>query len=300
MHNVTAQGVRRRRLAAAALTAGLALAGCARTVSSSELTGFGAAAASLGRQTDLNFAEANRIARVAAVDRFVRSGAVGLTEAPFAPAVPTEVANDWRAAFADLERYGLLLGTLVDDDQRKQTTAAFKGFGAELNTGVVGAKISPGVAAAFSALAGTLVEIEAQQRAREILARTDPQLRALLTAMADAIGGSDAKGLRGTVAAAWTASGGRAQRSYALAVEAKRDEDTRRAIVTDYLTLIDRRQSQLATLAGLRSSLLALADAHSAAAAGSPRPIGEFLGIIDVRLGEVIALSKSIEKETAK
>lgn len=290
----------RFRALALASAASLALPGCASTVSSTQLTGFGTAAASLSRQTDLNFSEANRIARVAAVDRFVRSGATRLSEDPFQPVVTADVANDWRSAFANLERYGLLLGTLTGDDQRKETTAAFKGLGVELNTGVVGAKISPGVAAAFSSLAGTLVEVQAQQRAREILVRTDPQVRALLTGMADAIGASDNDGLRATVGAAWTASGGRAQRAYVLAVEAKRDEDARRAIVADYLGQLDRRQAQLASLANLRASLLALADAHSAAAAGSKRPIGELLGVIDARLGEVLALSKAIDKETAK
>jgi hypothetical protein len=294
------RGRRHGRLAATALAACMALAGCVRTTSTTELTGFGTAAASLGRQTGLDFAEANRVARAAAVDRFVRSGAVGLTEAPFAPAVPAEVANDWREAFGDLERYGLLLGALSDEDQRGRTTAAFRNLGVELKAGAAGARISPGVAAGISSLAGTLIGIEAQRRSREILTRTDPPVRALLTAMADAIGASDAEGLRGTVAAAWTASGARFQRAYALAVEARRDEDARRAIVTDYLALLDRRQAQLATLADLRHSLLALADAHSAAAAGSRRPIGDLLGVIDDRLTEVASLSRSIEKETAK
>ena len=124
MDTGTGRGTRRRRWAAA-LAAGLAVAGCARTVSSSERTGFGTAAASLGRLTDLNLAEANRIARVAAVDWFVRSGSIGLTEAPFARAVPPEVANDWRAAFSNLERYGLLLRTMTNEDQRKQTSTVF-------------------------------------------------------------------------------------------------------------------------------------------------------------------------------
>jgi hypothetical protein len=266
----------------------------------SELTGFGTAAASLSRQTDLNFLEANRIARVAAVDRFIRSGDTRLAQNTFEPLITAEVGNDWRSAFEDLERYGLLLGTLTGDEQRKQTTAAFRNLGVELNTGVAGAKISPGVAAGFSALAGTLVEMGAQRRAREILVRTDPQIRTLLEAMAEAIGASDREGLRGTVATAWTTTGGRTQRAYAAAVEARRDEDARRAIVNEYLALQDRRQAQIASLAGLRTSLLALADAHSAAAAGSRRPLGELLGIIDARLGEVIALSKDIEKEVSK
>lgn len=290
----------RRGRALAGLVAASMLTGCANTVSSSELTGFGTAAATLSRQTDANFAEANRIARSAAVDRFVRSAAVGLTDAPFAPAVSAEVANEWRSAFSNLERYGLLLGTLTDTNQGKRTTTAFRNLGIELRSGVVGAKISPGVAAGFSALAGALVDMETQQRAREILQRTDPNVRALLSAMAEAIGASDGEGLRGTVGSAWTASGTRLQRNYALAVEAKRDEDARRGIVTEYLTTLDRRQAQLASLASLRSSLLALADAHTAAAAGSPRPIGELLGIVEARLDEITALSKQIEKEPAK
>jgi hypothetical protein len=294
-----ATGVRIGALALASAAA-LALAGCANTVSSTELTGFGTAAAALSRQTDLNFAEANRVARSAAVDRFVRSGAIGLTEAPFAPVVTAGVADEWRTAFSNLERYGLLLGTLANDNQRKQTTTAFKDLGVELNKGVVGAKISPGVAAGFSALAGALVDMQAQRRAREILQRTDPQVRALTTAMADAVGASDTEGLRGTVASAWTASGGRNQRAYALAVEGKRDEEARRTIVFDYLGQLDKRQAQLASLASLRASLFALADAHSAAAAGSKRPIGELLAIIQARLDEIVALSKSIEKESAK
>lgn len=142
--------------------------------------------------------------------------------------------------------------------------------------------------------------MEAQRRAREILQRTDPQVRSLLTAMAEAVGPTDAEGLRGTVGSAWTTSGGRDQRAYALAVEAKRDEDARRTIVVDYLSLLDRRQAQLASLASLRSSLLALADAHSAAAAGSKRPIGELLRIFETRLDEIVALSKSIEQESGK
>lgn len=110
----------RIRIFALASASVLALPGCANSISSTELTGFGTAAALLGRQTDVNFAEANRIARLAAVDRFVQSGAIGLTEAPFAPAVPAEVAMEWRAAFSSLERYGLLLGTLTADDQRNR------------------------------------------------------------------------------------------------------------------------------------------------------------------------------------
>ncbi|TVV74521.1 hypothetical protein [Sphingomonas solaris] len=290
---------RRTTALVAALFAATALAGCARTVSSADLTGFGTAAAALQRQTDANFAGADRIARAAAVDRFVRSGTVGLTEKPFPPAVPPDVAAAWRSALFYLERYGLLLGTLTDPQQGAQTTDAFKQLGVELNGGGVGAGISPGVAAAFSSLAGALVQEDARRKALGVLRRNDPHVRGLLTAMAEAIGATDGEGLRGTVAAAWTASTGALQRTYAVAAT-QHDEAHQRSIMNEYLSALGRRQAQLNDLAALRQSFLALADAHSAAADGSKRPVGELLDVIEGRLDEVRDLAKDIGEEGAR
>ncbi|PTQ59348.1 hypothetical protein C8J26_3092 [Sphingomonas aurantiaca] len=292
-------GIRKTSVFAAALLAATALPGCSRTVSSADLIGFGTAAAALQRQTDANFASADRIARAAEVDRFVRSGAVGLTEKPFPPAVPPDVAAAWRSALFYLERYGLLLGTLTDPQQGAQTTDAFKQLGVELNGGVAGAGISPGVAAAFSSLAGALVQEDARRKALGILRRNDPHVRGLLTAMAEAIGATDGEGLRGTVAAAWTTSTGELQRTYAVAA-AQHDEPRQRSIVNDYLSALGRRQAQLNDLAALRHSFLGLADAHSAAADGSKRPVGELLDLIEGRLDEVRDLAKDIEEEDAR
>jgi len=293
------QQFRRVTLLSAAFLAATALAGCARTVSSTDLTGFGTAAAVLQKQTDVNFAGANGIARAAEVDRFVRSGAVGLTEKPFPPAVPPDVAAAWRSALGYLERYGLLLGTLTDSQQGAQTTEAFKQLGVELNGGAVGAGISPGVAAAFSSLAGALVRDSARRKALDILRRNDPHVRGLLTAMAEAIGDTDGEGLRGTVGAAWTASTGELQRAYAAAAT-NHDEASQQSIVNDYLSALNRRQAQLNDLAALRQSFLALADAYSAAADGSKRPVGELLDVIEGRLDEVRDLAKEIKEEGAR
>lgn len=278
------------------LLVGAALAGCGRTVSSTDLDGFDRASAAVAKQVEVNLADANRIARTAAVDRFVRSYAVGITEDRFPPAVPSDVVASWRSALSGLERYGLLLSTLTDPEQGAQTSEAFKRLGVELNGGTIGAGISPGVASGFATLAGTLVELQGQRRAREILRRTDPQVRALLTAMADAVGRSDGEGLRGTVASSWTASTGELQRSYAAAAE-KRDEPRQRALAGEYLVALDRRQAQLGSLAALRSSLLALADAHTAAADGSRRPVGELLSVVEGRLDDVSRTTGEIERE---
>lgn len=165
----------------------------------------------------------------------------------------------------------------------------------QLNTGPAEAGLNPGVSAGFSALAGALVDLRAQASAREIMRTTDPKVRVLLTAMADAVGKGDGDGLRGTVASNWTAILSNQQRAYAVAATEKA-EARQRQIVADYLAGIDRRDAQLAALAGLRSSLLGLADAHAAAAAGSRRPFDEVLKDVNQRLDRTEAAYQAIER----
>ncbi|MEG8043841.1 hypothetical protein QP164_14425 [Sphingomonas sp. LR59] len=60
----------------------LLTASCA-TTPSADLSGFGRAATGLQADVGTTFTEANRIARSVEVDRFVRSGAIGLSERRF-------------------------------------------------------------------------------------------------------------------------------------------------------------------------------------------------------------------------
>lgn len=251
------------------------VASCA-TAPSTDLTGFGRTASGLQADVATTFAEANRLTRSVEVDRFVRSGAIALSERRFPPAVPADVAARWRSALGDLARYGNLLATLTGRGRGAVRTDAFRRLGEQIASGSTAVDLDPGIAAGFASLAGGLVDLRAQSSARDILRRTDPDVRGLLTAMADAVGRSDAEGLRGTVASNWTTALSSHQRSYAAAAT-ERSEARQRQIVADYLAGIDRRDAQLASLAALRSSLLGLADAHAAAAAGSRRPFEELL-----------------------
>ena len=284
--------IKHRRLAAALPL--LVAASCA-TTQSTDLTGFGRAAAGLQADVGTTFAEANRLARSVEVDRFVRSGAVALSERRFPPAVPPEVAARWRAALGDLARYGNLLATLTGTSRGGVQTDAFRRLGVQLTSGTTAADLDPGVTAGFAALAGALVDLRAQSTARDILRRTDPDVRRLLVAMADAVGSSDAEGLRGTVASNWTAALTAYQRTYAVAATEKADA-RQRQIVADYLASVDRRDAQLSSLAGLRSSLLGLADAHTAAAAGSRRPFDEVLKDVNDRVARTEATYRAVEK----
>lgn len=272
------------------LTAG----GCA-TAPSADLTGFGRAALTLQTEAATTFADANRLTRSVEVDRFVRSGAIALSERRFPAAVPPEVGVKWRGALGDLARYGNLLATLSGRGRGGVQTEAFRELGVQLNAGPTAADLDPGVSAGFAALAGALVDLRAQASTRDILRRTDPDVRALLAAMANAIGRNDLEGLRGTVASSWTTALSVYQRTYAVAATEKADA-RQRQIVADYLTGIDRRDAQLAALAGLRASLLGLADAHTAAANGSRRPFDEMLKDVNERLNRTEATYRAIDK----
>lgn len=272
----------------------LAISGCA-TAPSADLTGFGRAASTLQADVATTFAEANKLTRSVEVDRFVRSGAIGLSERRFPLAVPAEVAAKWRGVLSDLARYGNLLATLTGRERGGVQTDAFRELGVQLNAGPTTLDLDPGISAGFAALAGALVDLRAQASARDILRNTDPKVRALLTAMADAVGTSDTEGLRGTVASNWTTALASYQRGYAEAATMKVDA-RQRQIVADYITGIDKRDGQLAALAGLRASLLSLADAHAAAANGSKRPFDEVLKDVNDRLKRTEATYQAIEK----
>ena len=272
-----------------------ALAASCTTAPSVDLDGFGRAAGALQANVGTSFADANRLARSVEVDRFVRSGAIALSERRFPPAVPPEVAAKWRSALGDLARYGTLLATLTDARRGGVQTEAFRQLGTQLNAGRTAADLDPGITAGFASLAGALVDLKAQASARDILRRTDPDVRALLTAMANAVGSTDGEGLRGTVASNWTAALAGYQRTYAVAATEKA-EARQRQIVADYLSGLDKRDAQLAALASLRSSLLSLADAHTAAAAGSRRPFDEVLRDVNERIALTEATYRALEK----
>lgn len=276
----------------------LSLAGlmACTTTPSADLAGFGRAATGLQTEVGTSFTEANRLARSAEIDRFVRSGAIGLSERRFPTAVPPEVAAHWRTALGDLARYGSLLASLTEPGRGGVRTDALRQLGVQFNAGsATSTDLDPGISAGFAALAGILVDLRAQDSAREVLRRTDPKVRQLLLAMAEAVGTSDQAGLRGTVASNWTAALSAYQRTYAVAATEKADA-RQRQIVTDYLAGVDRRDAQLAALAGLRSSLIALADAHAAAAAGARRPFDQVVKDIGDRVDRAEATYQAIEK----
>ena len=277
----------------------LASAGCARAVEQADLTGLSKASGEIRKQADLAFTDANRLARNVAVDRFVRSRRIGLVESEFAAAVPADSIRAWQSALGRLELYASLLASLVDERRGAGASDAVTGLARQLEAGRTGLEISPGVGAAFSSLAGALVNARAQSRAADILRATDPHVQSLLQTMASAIGESDARDLRGTVWSNWEASFEPIRRAYIVAAE-RGDEPRQRALVADYLAALDRRDAQIAALASLRSSLLNLAAAHGAAAAGQAASLDTVLGAVAARLEETKRIYAAFEAGGAR
>jgi hypothetical protein len=233
------------------------------------------------------------------VDRFVRSGEVGLAESKFLVAVSRDEITAWQTALSVMERYGSSLASLVETNRGAQTSDALVALGEQLRDGQTQVNINPGIASTFASLGGALVNARAQSRAKDILATSDPHVQAVLHQMADALGSSDREGLRGTVYSNFTTSLRDVISAYAAAAEAK-DLPEQRALVSDYLAALDRRDAQLRSLASLRSSLLTLASAHGAAAAGAPASVNGLLSSIETRLDETKRLYEEFKKEEEK
>lgn len=277
------------RLAAVRLSLLLAVApglsGCVHAVAQGDLSRFAEAAGKVHDQADVAFARANAISRHAAIDVFVASRRVGLSDRAFPPVLDADTIAAWDAALTNLERYGSLLAELTDAGRGARAGLGVTTFGHELQSGQAGAGLTPGIGAGFAALAGILVDSSAQSSAKAVMRRADPEVRRLLVAMAKAVGSDRTEGLQGTVWSNWTASLNGTRAAYAVAAE-KGDEARQRSLIADYLGGVDKRSADLRALSALHVSLLALADAHAAAAAGSAPTQAAIIAGMERRLGD--------------
>jgi hypothetical protein len=263
-----------------------ALSGCVHTPNQGSLSRFAEATSKVHVQANAVFARANGITRQAAITVFVDSRRPGLSERAFPQAIDADTIASWDAALDDLERYGTLLANLTERARSQKTETGLISLGQELRNGQAQLRIDPSVGAGFAALADVLVNASVHSTAKRVMIATDPSVHRLLHAMADAIGADRSKGLHGTVWSSWIASFDDTRNAYAVAAE-KQDETRQRALIADYLAAVERRDSDLRALTALRTSLLALADAHTAAANGSAATQAAIIDGIDRRLTNV-------------
>jgi hypothetical protein len=104
-----------------------------------------------------------------------------------------------------------------------------------------------------------------------VVRRTDPAFNDLLVAMADALAGDDPASLRNTVADQWQAGTLSAlQTRFGSLPRGPETAAERRRLAEAYVQALGERDRAMGSFTRLRQALLALADAHRAAARDDP------------------------------
>lgn len=215
-------------------------------------------------QSQLALQSANEVARGQSVERRLDNPSNNLSEANFIVAVSQDDMAKWDEAFGALDDYLSALQRLVDPSRAGTTATALTAIGAQLTS--LGAKLPNGTAQAFATLGSAIVQAAAERRAITIMRATDPAFQDTIVAMANAIGADDRQGLRGTVASNWEALLTRHADAFVPLRPANRTE--RRRVIDAYLDSVGKRDTQLRNLAAVRRSIIAIGNAHAAAARG--------------------------------
>jgi hypothetical protein len=218
------------------------------------------------QQAEATFAATNRTAREIDVARALDNPLRNLREADFPLALAPEDVEKWSNAFTALDSYLGALQRLVAPERAAATGNNLDALANQLRGGATGLSLPAEASAAFSTFASALVQASAERRAQDVMRRVDPQFSAVMAGLADAIGENDRSGLRMTTRSYWQGKLADLRTAYSAFQPSERGERTR--VMNQFLQTIDARNAQLRSLAQLRASVLALGEAHRAAAAG--------------------------------
>ena len=138
-------------------------------------------------------------------------------------------------------------------------------------------QLSAGVAAAFSELGSLIISASATSEAKNIIRRADPAVSRICNGMADLIGTNSSQGVRGTVSAHWALLKAEEQDEF---VKTAKGEPKRRDLAVRFGEALGQQTAQDLTLASLRKSLRALADAHHGLAADSKFDVAAAVAVI--------------------
>lgn len=233
-------------------------------------------------QLDTTFAAVNKLASEDAIDR--AATLPNLTEDELEPVLKREDIARWDAAFAAIDEYAANLNLLLSPEHATDFGTATEGLGTALNS--LDLNISPGIATGFAELGRLLITAKAELDAIGAARIADPGMQQIFSAMAEAIGESNDRGIRGTVWAHWTDI--RMANKKLEFLEA--GETARRSTVVAFVELRDQRDAQDLQLGSLRQSLLNLATAHHALAEGSNIDLATAISRIQQELAATRAL----------
>lgn len=234
--------------------------------------------------TDDAFTELNSSRRDFAIEDVLDANRAP-TEADFASLIDPDTTLRWRKAYDAVDGYLAALQTLVDTKRSEQTRAGLE----EVGTGVqaLGIGLPTGAQTAFSAFGGAVVQAAAERKAMTVIRRVDPSFRRLMITLGDLVAGPDEGTLRALTVTQWKRRlQDIAADDYTVAA-AQGSRERREAVVRAYRTALDERDAKLGALADLRDALLALGEAHGAAARGGDGAVIFWIGQIEARLKDV-------------
>jgi hypothetical protein len=280
-----------------ALLAGLLLAGCASsTLPQTAAPTLHQGAVATEQQADALFAALNARSRDADAGRVLRRAEEPgrslptLSEADFTALIEPQTRAQWAALFGGIQGYTGALVRLTDPALADATDADLQAIGAGFGTLAGQSERVGAVSGVVGAVGGAIVEASTDRDALAVMRRVDPDFRALTTAMADAIGRDDADGLRGTVSDLWNRNRLQLwQDSYASVPRGPEGTPARTEILNSWLAGVAERDADLADLSRLRSALLALGEAHHAAAMGDQATTRSWVNRIERLVDDIAA-----------
>jgi hypothetical protein len=184
--------------------------------------------------------------------------------------VPIKSAEQWDSALEILDQYAAALQSLVDPKRSQETAAAIGELGQSLNSGPISANLPDGLTAVFQTFGQALVQARAERRATAVMRWTDAAFNDVVGQMATAIGEPNEPGsLSNTVWSQWENSVLPLLENEYARIPAN-NQAGRRNVIESYVRAMAERDQQLSDLVLLQQSLLALGEAHAAAANGRP------------------------------
>lgn len=236
------------------------------------------------------FSDINRMLREQQLDRAAKQPA--LNEELFVEGIPADARATWMRAFRLMDDYAKKLEQLLAPEQREGFEDELRKLGERLSAAQE-EPLPKGVAGGFVKLGGLILQIKVGQDALEIMREVDPAIQDIFATMADAIGSSNAEGIRLTVWSSWTTQLSRLQLDFLKAGNVS----ARRSVAKKYLDMLGERDINDQMLGSLRISFLSLGSTHAAMARGNRLSAAGFIAIVQDEYKGLRAELERLEKK---
>lgn len=240
---------------------GIFLTSCT-SVQHSKLKELGLGVTAAKQQTEIAFSSLNKLTTEANINYAAKQPK--LTEELFFEVFPSDAINKWKKAFSYIENYVGMMAYLTSPTLTEEYKSAMSKLGNQIleeKPGSFFGEIDHGkeLATAFVKLSEILIRLKAEKDVYAVIAETDGTVHEIFTLMADAIGETNTDGIRGTVTSNWTKTISECKTNFM----SETDPEKKRALVVKFVDSIRSRDAHDLTLASLRRSYIAIAEAHS-------------------------------------